>query len=161
MHFWSNQILWTTRLLHIFYTETSRQLLFSLANTHVFQSLEIKVMLQEPGQCMLKPVERSETDMFCLAEGLFMSTTRQSGLPAFPGYLYSPILQEWGMGWLRYMSSSWTLCWNLAHSWEAVGRSYVHHTDLSQIVPTLLAKQEEWTEEIRLTLIFIQFTGLQ
>lgn len=98
---------------------------------------------------------------FVPAEGLFMSTTRQSGLPTFPGYLWSPALQEWRTGWLRCTSSSWTLCWNLAHIWEAVGRSYVHHADLLHVVPTLLAKEEEWTEEIWLKLIFIQFTGLQ
>lgn len=95
------------------------------------------------------------------AKASFMSTTSQSSLPAVPGYLYCPLLQEWRMGWLRCMSSSWTLCWNLTHSWGAEGRSYVHHADLSHIVPTLLAKEEEWTKEIWLNLIFIQLTGLQ
>lgn len=91
----------------------------------------------------------------------FTSNTGQSDLPAFPDCFHSPITQEWRMGWLKHTLSCWTLGWNLAHSWEAVDTSYMHHAALSYILPTLLAKEEEWTEEIWLKPIFIQFMWLQ
>lgn len=55
----------------------------------------------------------------------------------------------------------WTSGWNLAHSWETViCTSYTQHAAFSHILPTLLAKEEEWTEEIWLTPIFIYFMEL-
>lgn len=55
----------------------------------------------------------------------------------------------------------WTSGWNLAHSWETViCTSYIQHAAFSHILPTLPAKEEEWTEEIWLTPIFIYFMEL-
>lgn len=92
---------------------------------------------------------------------MFMSNTGQPGVPAFLQYFHSLIVHEWRMSCLRYIPSCLTLDWNLAHCWETTDTSCVYHAVFSHVLPTLLAKEEEWTEEILLKSIFIQFLGLQ